>query len=105
MLRAQWKALIQQVNNTNKPTAALLRSCHPVAMDGDSIRIKADHDLIRQRLDDPKHHEVMTTAINQLLNGQFVVHVFTGAPDQEVDDGEDPVIKAGMKLGGKIREE
>lgn len=104
-LRAQWKAMIQQVNNTNKPTAALLRSCHPVALEGDAIRIKADHDLIRQRLDDPKHHEVMTTAINQLLNGTFIVHVFTGAPDQEADAGDDPVIKAGMKLGGKIREE
>jgi DNA polymerase-3 subunit gamma/tau len=104
-LRAQWKAMIQQVNSTNKPTAALLRSCHPVALEGDAIRIKADHDLIRQRLDDPKHHEVMTTAINQLLNGTFIVHVFTGAPDQEADAGDDPVIKAGMKLGGKIREE
>ena len=102
-LRAQWKPLIQQVNNTNKPTAALLRSCHPFSLEGDVIRIKADHDLIRVRLDDPKHHEVMTTAINQLLNGKFIVHVFTGAPDQEPDTNDDPLVKAARKLGGVVR--
>jgi DNA polymerase-3 subunit gamma/tau len=103
MLRAQWKAMIQQVNSTNKPTAALLRSCHPASVEGDAIRIKADHDLIRQRLDDPKHHEVMTAAINQLLNGKFIVHVFTGAPDQDSGADDDPLLKAAKKLGGKIR--
>jgi DNA polymerase-3 subunit gamma/tau len=105
MLRAQWKALIQQVNSTNKPTAALLRSCHPVSVEGDVIRVRADHDLIRQRLDDPKHHEVMTAAINHILDGQFIVHVFTGVPDQEVDQEEDPLLKAAKKLGGRVREE
>jgi DNA polymerase-3 subunit gamma/tau len=104
-LRAQWRPMIQQVNGINKPTAALLRSCHPYGLEGNVVRIKADHDLIRQRLDDPKHHEVMTAAINQLLNGRFSVRVFTGAPDQEPDLEEDPVVKAAKKLGGQVREE
>lgn len=104
VLRGQWKQLIQQVNGTHKPTAALLRSCHPYSLEGDVVRIKADHDLIRQRLDDPKHREVMMSAINQLLNGKFVVRVFTGTPDHEPDPNEDPLVKAARKLGGKVRE-
>jgi len=82
----------------------LLRSCHPHSVEADIIHIKADHDLFRQRLDDPKNKDVVTSVLNQLLNGKFVVHVFTGQPDQEPDPNDDPVIKAAKKLGGKIRE-
>jgi hypothetical protein len=48
---------------------------------------------------------VVTAAINQVLNGKFIVHVFTGALDQEASADEDPLLKAAKKLGGKIREE
>lgn len=102
-LRAQWKQLIQDVNTNNKPTAALLRSCHPQSVDDDVVRIRADHDLIRQRLEDPKHRGVMTAALNQLLKGQFIVQVFTTQTDQSNNTEDDPLVKTAKKLGGKVR--
>ena len=104
MLRSIWKQLITEVNAVNKPAAACLRSCHPSSVEGDVIRIKADHDLMRLRLDDPKNKDSVTQALNQLLNGKFTVQVFTSQPDQEPDPNDDPVIKAAKKLGGKLRE-
>jgi DNA polymerase-3 subunit gamma/tau len=104
-LRGQWKQLIIDVNNANKPTAALLRSCHPYSVEGDLIRIKADHDLACKRLDDPKHKDIVTAALNRLLNGKFVVRVFVGQPEQEPDPNDDPLVKAAKKLGGQVREQ
>ncbi len=46
----------------------------------------------------------MTPAINSLLNGHLSCTV-QGAPDQEADPDDDPLLKAAKKLGGKIREE
>jgi DNA polymerase-3 subunit gamma/tau len=103
-LRSIWKQLISEVNAVNKPAAALLRSCHPYSVDGDIIRIKADHDLFRQRLDDPRNKDIVTSTINQLLSGRYVVHVFTGQPEQEPNPNDDPLVKAAQKLGGKLRE-
>ena len=105
MLRAQWKQLIQDVNASNKPTAALLRSCHPQSVEDDIVRIRADHDLIRQRLEDPKHRDVMTTALNNLMKGKFTVHIFTAQVEQDINSDEDPLVKAAKKLGGKVRGE
>ncbi|MCL4505568.1 MAG: DNA polymerase III subunit gamma/tau [Chloroflexi bacterium] len=103
-LRAHWKQLIAEVNTVNKPAAALLRSCHPYSLESDIVRIKADHDLFRERLNDPKNKDVVTATLNQLLNGKYVVQVFTGQPEQEPDLNDDPVVKAAKKLGGKLRE-
>jgi DNA polymerase-3 subunit gamma/tau len=103
-LRAQWKQLIAEVNSTNKATAAVLRNCHPFSLEGDVVRIKADHDFACKRLNDPKHKEVVTSILNRLLGGKFVVHVFVGQPDQEPDPNVDPVIQAARKLGGQVRE-
>jgi DNA polymerase-3 subunit gamma/tau len=103
-LRTQWKQLIAEVNGVSKPTAALLRTSHPYAVEGDVVRIKADHDLAGKRLEDPKHKEILTAALNRLLNGKFVVQVFVGQPEQEPDPNDDPVVKAAKKLGGQVRE-
>ncbi len=103
-LRSRWKQLIAEVNTVNKPAAALLRSCHPYSIESDIVRIKADHDLFRERLNDPKNRDVVTATLNQLLNGKFVVQVFTGQPEQEPDPNDDPLLKAARKLGGQLRE-
>ncbi len=104
VLRSVWKQLIAEVNASNKPAAALLRSCHPYAVEGDIIRIKADHDLFRQRLDDARNKDMVTRALNQLLNGKFTIQVITGQVEQETDLNDDPVIKVARKLGGVVRE-
>ena len=102
-LRAAWKQLIQDVNSVNKPAAALLRSCRPQAVDGDIVRIQAEHDLFKTRLEDPKNKTAVVNALNRLLNGKFSVVVIS-ATQPEPDPGDDPLIKAAQRLGGRVRE-
>lgn len=103
-LRAVWKQLIQEVNTTNKPAAALLRSCRPQAVDGEVVRIQADHDLFKTRLEDPKNKMAVVNALNRLLNGKYSL-VVSSAQQPEPEPGEDPLIKAAQRLGGRVREE
>ena len=103
-LRAVWKQLIQEVNTTNKPAAALLRSCRPQAVDGEVVRIQADHDLFKTRLEDPKNKLAVVNALNRLLNGKYSL-VVSSAQQPEPEPGEDPLIKAAQRLGGRVREE
>jgi len=103
MLRAAWKQLIQEVNAINKPAAALLRSCRPQAIDGEVVRIQADHDLFKTRLEDPKNKLAVVTALNRLLNGKYSL-VISSAQQPEPEPGEDPLVKAAQRLGGRVRE-
>jgi DNA polymerase-3 subunit gamma/tau len=103
MLRAAWKQLIQEVNAINKPAAALLRSCRPQAIDGEVVRIQADHDLFKTRLEDPKNKLAVVTALNRLLNGKYSL-VVSSAQQPEPEPGEDPLVKAAQRLGGRVRE-
>ncbi len=102
-LRVAWKQLIQDVNATNKPAAALLRSCRPQAIEGDVVRIQADHDLFKTRLEDPKNKLAVVNALNRLLNGKYSL-VVSSAQQPEPEPGEDPLLKAAQRLGGRVRE-
>ncbi len=67
------------------------------------MRFQADHELIRQRLDDPKNKASVTAALNKLLSGKYTIQVFTGQPP-EPDPNDDPVVKVAQRLGGKVRD-
>jgi len=103
-LRTNWKQVIAEVNLANKAAAALLRSCQPHDIVGHAIQLRADHDLIRQRLDDPKNKAAVLAALKKVLGGgdDYGLTIFVGQPP--VDPNDDPVLKAAKRLGGTIRE-
>jgi DNA polymerase III subunit gamma/tau len=103
-VRSNWKTLIGEVNAMNKAAAALLRSCHPHDLAGHVVQLKADHDLIKQRLDDAKNKAAVVAVLKKLLDDDAIgLLVFVGQPPLEPDD--DPVLKAAKRLGGTIRAE
>jgi DNA polymerase-3 subunit gamma/tau len=103
-LRALWQRAISEVNKTNKPIAALMRSCQLHACDSAIAQIKANHDLARDQLSDPKRLSVVTVTLQQLLGNKITVQVFVGQPPTPTDPNEDPIVKVAKKLGGQIRE-
>jgi len=103
-VRSNWKTVISEVNAMNKAAAALLRSCHPHDLAGHVVQLKADHDLIKQRLDDAKNKAAVVSVLKKLLDDDSIgLLVFVGQPPLEPDD--DPVLKAAKRLGGTIRTE
>jgi DNA polymerase-3 subunit gamma/tau len=103
VLNKQWKQLIKEVDAQNKPAAALLRSCYLHDVSGNVVHIRADHELFRQRLDNPNNKQAVLAALNRMFNGKFDLRVFVNQAQQEVDPNDDPVLKAAKKLGGTVR--
>ncbi|MCS7062031.1 MAG: DNA polymerase III subunit gamma/tau [Anaerolineae bacterium] len=102
-LRALWKQVIQEVNQLNKPAAALLRSCRPHSVEGDIVRIQAEHELFKTRLEDPKNKTAVLNVLNRLLNKKFSL-VISSAQQAQSDPTDDPVVQAAQRLGGRVRE-
>ncbi len=103
-VKAQWKQFIKEVDAQNKPAAALLRSCHLHDVSGNVVHIRADHDLFRQRLDNPNNKNVIISVVNRMFGGRYELHVFVNQAQQSVDPEEDPLVKAAKKLGGTVRQ-
>ncbi len=103
-LRTNWKQVIAEVNLVNKAAAALLRSCQPHDIVGNAIQLRADHDLIKQRLEDPKNNAAVLGVLKKILGGNddYGLTIFVGHPP--IDPNDDPVLKAAKRLGGTIRE-
>lgn len=105
ILRTNWKQVIAEVNLVNKAAAALLRSCQPHDIVGNAIQLRADHDLIKQRLEDPKNNAAVLGVLKKILGGDddYGLTIFVGQPP--IDPNDDPVLKAAKRLGGTIREQ
>ena len=104
ILRTNWKQIIADVNLVNKAAAALLRSCQAFDIVGNAIQLRADHDLIKQRLEDPKNNAAVLGVLKKMLGGDddYGMTIFVGQPP--IDPNDDPVLKAAKRLGGTIRE-
>lgn len=103
-LRGLWQRAIGEVNKNNKPVAALMRSCQLFGIEGGVAQIKANHELAREQLSDPKRSSAVATVLQQLLGHKVAVQVFVGQPAAPVNPAEDPLVQAAQKLGGKVRE-
>lgn len=102
-LKAQWQQFIREVNVSNKPVAALLRSCDLHSVVGNSVYLRAHHDIPHKRLQEPKNRASVIAVLNRMFNGKYDLHVFVNQAQQEFDPDDDPVLKAAKKLGGQVR--
>lgn len=103
VLKAQWQQLIREVNATNKPAAALLRSCDPYAVVGSVVHLQAHHDIPFTRLQEAKNKASVIATLNRMFNGKYDVQVFLRPGQAALDPDDDPVLKAAKRLGGKVR--
>jgi DNA polymerase-3 subunit gamma/tau len=103
-LKAQWRQFIKEVDAQNKPAAALLRSCHLHDVTGNTVHIRADHDLFRQRLDNANNKNAVIAVLNRMFGGKYELRVFVNQAQQDIDPEEDPLVKAAKKLGGTVRQ-
>ncbi|NJM39815.1 MAG: hypothetical protein HC853_03095 [Anaerolineae bacterium] len=101
-LNTGWAQFLKEVKPVSSPVHSLLGYCHLFEVTGDVVKLKANHDLTRTRLEDPKNKGVLIGALSKFLGGKYGVQIFVGQPPMEPE--EDPVLKAAKRLGGTIRE-
>jgi DNA polymerase-3 subunit gamma/tau len=97
-----WRGFVQDVRRTNTTLQALLNSCKPQQIVGNVVHLKADHDLVRQRLQQSeKNGADLRRALSEWLGIQAEVNIYVEAPTP--DPNEDPLLQAARRHGGQVR--
>lgn len=103
-LRTDWARIISGINARNKPVAALLRSCHPEQVQGNTIYLRAEHDFARERMEKAENKELLRSYLSQAYGGKYDIRILASAtPDEPEDAEQDPVLKAARRLGASAR--
>jgi DNA polymerase-3 subunit gamma/tau len=109
-LQARWSEVVAEIDRVNMHIAAIVRDCQPVSFEGDRLILKAQSPFHKEKLESQRARTFVEDAIGKLLGRTCQVRC-TLNPEKSNDtpsDGDlqrladDPVIKAGLELGGEI---
>jgi hypothetical protein len=101
---------VDEVDRGNMHIAAIVRDCPPVSFEGDSLILKARSHFHKEKLESERARAFVEDAISKLLGRPCQVKC-TLTPEKSNDTprdrdlqrlADDPVIKAGLELGGEI---
>jgi DNA polymerase-3 subunit gamma/tau len=109
-LQARWSEVVAEIDRVNMHIAAIVRDCQPVSFEGDRLILKAQSPFHKEKLESQRARTFVEDAIGKLLGRPCQV-TCTLTPEKSNDtpsDGDlqrladDPMIKAGLELGGEI---
>jgi DNA polymerase-3 subunit gamma/tau len=109
-LQARWSEVVAEVNRGNRNAAAVVIDCPPISFEGDSLILRARSHFHKEQMESERTRTSVEDAISKLLGRPCQVRC-TLTPEKSNDtptDGdlqrlaEDPMIKAGLELGGEI---
>ena len=105
-----WSEIAADINRSNRNLAAVVRDCPPVAVEEDLVTLCARSRFHKDQLESDQAKELVGKAIGESLGQRCRIRcVLTpDTPNQGTSEDdlqqltEDPVIKAGLELGGQI---
>jgi DNA polymerase-3 subunit gamma/tau len=109
-LQKAWNEIAARVNRTNQSIAAIARDCPPVALEGDVLTLCARSPFHKQKLESDQARQLVEQVTAEALGRSCRITCVLSPhePAQSTDDkdleqlAEDPLIKAGLELGGQI---
>jgi len=109
-LQDAWSDIVADINRTSKRVAAIARDCPPVILENDMITLCARSHFHKQELESTQSQQLVGQVISEALGKQCRVRCVMTPETPKRDDvekdlqqlAEDPIIKAGLELGGKI---
>jgi hypothetical protein len=105
-----WSEIVAIINRSNRNLAAVVRDCPPVAVEEDLVTLCARSRFHKDQLESDQAKELVGTAISESFGQRCRIRCLltpdTPTEGTSEDDlqqlTEDPVIKAGLELGGQI---
>lgn len=109
-LQDRWSEIVAAVDQGSMHIAAIVRDCRPVSFQDDTLVLQARSHFHREKLESDRAKTLVEDAIGKLLGRPCHVRCTlaqekSGQPASNTDLqglAEDPMIKAGLDLGGKI---
>lgn len=103
-VKANWEELIQRFSRSNKSAAAYLRDAGPVSIKDGQLTIGFFYELHQTRFDNDKHAKPQLEKILQDMFGApaRVKCILSPKRAKMQAAQDDPLIRTGMNLGGKV---
>ncbi len=109
-LQERWSEVVTEVNRENMHIAAIVRDCPPVSFQDDALTLQARSRFHKEKLESERARMLVEEAIGKMLGRRCRVgYVLASEKASETPKekdlqglSEDPVIRAGLELGGEI---
>jgi hypothetical protein len=118
-LRDRWSEFLNALRPRNLSLEALMRSCRPVAVEGDVVVLGFDYDFHRGKVEEDRNRQDVEEALSGLVGQRYRVRCVlaqgfrqerTVAPSQRAPSdspvvqsvSDDPVVRAAVELGAEI---
>jgi DNA polymerase-3 subunit gamma/tau len=117
-LRSRWPDFLNALRPRNLPLEALMRSCEPVAVEGDVVVLGFTHDFHRGRVEEDQNRQDIEQVLGELIGQRYRVRCVlsqqraggvppTPAGVEATSDSavlDDPVVRAAVEdLGAVVR--
>ena len=102
-LLSGWRDFVSSMRKSAPALNALLNTCKPQNVVGNVVYLRADHALVKTRLEDAATSTRLKQVLSQWLGIKAELNIFVNQ-SQQLDPNDDPVVKAAKRLGGQIRQ-
>jgi DNA polymerase-3 subunit gamma/tau len=118
-LRDRWSEFLNALRPRNLSLEALMRSCRPVAVEGDVVVLGFDYDFHRGKVEEDRNRQDVEEVLSGLVGQRYRVRCVlaqglrqertVAAPQRAPSDSpvvqsvsDDPVVRAAVELGAEI---
>jgi DNA polymerase-3 subunit gamma/tau len=109
-VRSVWDEVIATINGKNMHLAAVARSCRPAACEEDVLTIHVESPFHKERLESSRARKLLEDAVKEVSGRTYRIRCVLAAEvakdrpqDTDLQElSEDPVVRTGLDLGGKI---
>jgi DNA polymerase-3 subunit gamma/tau len=114
MLRGRWPEFLNALRPRNLSLEALVRSCDPVAVEGDAVVLAFIHNFHRSKVEEDQNRQVVEEVLSDLIGQRYRVRCVMVEQERTSAGGrvgssaeqivtEDPVVRAAVEdLGAQV---
>lgn len=103
-IEENWDALLERIPRFNRNTSALLKEAYPLSVHDNVVTIAFFYPAHKERVEKDRHTEAIEKALSDLFGRNIRIKCEISAEQREMQQVKnDPVIRAGMDIGGKVK--
>jgi DNA polymerase-3 subunit gamma/tau len=110
-LQNNWTQILTAIKANTMHLEAVIKDCPAATVEGDVVTLRARSPFHKERLDEDRARQLVEEEISKIMGQPYRVKCILASdseqqepqrPDELQSLAEDPVVKAGLELGGKI---
>jgi len=91
-VQSHWPEVMREIKTRHVPTEALLKSCHLLGVEGETLILSWTTDTLKSKFESGKGQRLVEDVLSEMLDQKVLVRSLV----------DDPMIRAAMQLGAKV---